>query len=305
VGLTAGHGLVVPDRFPARRRGDERSDSRPVPDPGKLLLLSLDDAHPDDLEAWARRSWSTDALSDAVTAITELQAGARYGAILVHARRQGIHGAVRACRALRPLTAAAIVFATDDSIRSNDRIRILDAGADDCMSGGLDFGELGTRIRHAIEVGPKDGPAMPRAEGAAEVARGSVSRATLAAEASRRATRESWATFTVISFPASSGADRGLLDAVREEIRDEDGDLVAADSVGCLVLLQGARRSAADVFLNRVRKRLAGSSDGLPGEPDVWSHPASRSELERLLAVSLAEPDTPGGGERGAPADSS
>ena len=34
-----------------------------------------------------------------------------------------------------------------------DRVEMLDVGADDCLTGGVDVRELAARIRHAIEAG--------------------------------------------------------------------------------------------------------------------------------------------------------
>jgi len=297
VELVPGIGLRAPERPRSRREDDAGAEGRPVPDPGRLLLLSLGDAHPQDLEAWARGAWSTEVLTDAVTAITGLQGGASFGAVVVHAERRAVRSAMRACRALRPLTAGAIVFATDDSIRSNDRIKILDAGADDCLSGGLDFGELGARLRNAMRVGGKRAPvdgAEPETMSALEG--GSVSRATLAAEASRRAARRETAAFVVLAFSGRAGAKGDLLDAIRNEIRSEEGDLVAGARAGPRPTSFSSACGAAGIPTRPPSTRSPRSGDIRRHErrssaswPCRSRRPASGSEMRRRRAMARPE----------------
>ena len=148
--LIPGVGLTEPEEAPSRRSTD-----RPVGDPDHLLVVSLGDALSPDLQTWAERRFSTEIVTDPLEAVTRLQGGYKPGSVLVLSSRQELKAALQTCRALRPLTGAAVVFASDDAIRSTDRVGLLDAGADDCLSGGIDVRELETRIEQSAAVGGK------------------------------------------------------------------------------------------------------------------------------------------------------
>ncbi len=132
--LKPGAGLVQPESYPSDRGVD-----RGAVDRNRLLLVSLGGSHATDLDDWASRAFDCDIVSEPFEAVARVQADPKFGCILVHAPRRQVREAVQACRALRPLTRAAIVFASDDAVRSTDRIHILEAGADDCLSGGSTF----------------------------------------------------------------------------------------------------------------------------------------------------------------------
>jgi CheY-like chemotaxis protein len=290
--LKPGAGLVVPEGFPARRGRD-----RPGTDDGHLLLISLGGAHAADVEAWAAASFTTDVVSEPFEAVARAQGDPTYGGILIHAPRARIREAVQACRALRPLTRAAIVFATDDAVRSTDRIHILEAGADDCLSGGIDFRELDLRLRQAITAGSK-----PLPDGSADDEGGAPASATngaaggrvpadlLRIEVARRAKDPVQRFFCILDIASNALATDRLEQLLAQQVRAEEGDLVSTAGDRCVVLLQGAREAQLGAFLDRLHARLEEAANGGDTEPaaviTVLSHPADADRISSLLGTA-------------------
>jgi CheY-like chemotaxis protein len=289
--LQPGRGLVEPGAMPGRRGAD-----RNALDEGKLLLVSLDGPEAGELGVWAKRTFETDIVSEPFDAVTRLQSGVKYGGVLVHASRKHIRAALQACRALRPLTRAAIVFASDDSLRSTDRVQILEAGADDCLTGGLDFRELGIRMRHSITTGarlvPEGGKktassSLPAFATTAET----VSKSELGAEVERRAADPEHAFFCVLEISSTVLDPVALEKVLLSHVRHEDGDLVSTGDRGCIVLLQGARVSQLGPFLQRLEARVEEQvgRDGADLEIGVLSHPVDRERIKLLIGSSDAQ----------------
>jgi DNA-binding NarL/FixJ family response regulator len=289
VELRPGVGLVKPENWPTRRGRD-----RPGVDEGRLLLVSLGGDHAADVEAWASGSFNSDVVSEPFDAVTRVQGDPTFGGVLIHSPRARIREAVQACRALRPLTRAAIVFASDDAVRSTDRIQILEAGADDCLSGGIDFRELDLRIKQAIAAGSKpvpeaaagDAEGGTSADGAAEGGRVSV--ADFAAKVERRASNPVLTFFCILDIASDAIEPTALEDLLVEHVRCDEGDLVSRNEKGCVVLLQGAREGQLEPFLARLRTRIDERS-GERGAPDlaldVLSHPAESARIRTLLGI--------------------
>lgn len=285
--LTPEVGLVGSDRVPSRRRSD-----RPSGDFDRVLLISLGDAPSNDLQAWVQKSFEASLVTDPLDAIAVLQQGTSFGSILVSGPRRHLGEAVRACRALRPLTGAAIVFASDDAIRSTDRVNLLDAGADDCLSGGVDFAELDARLKQAAVAGGK--PVSPPSVALPALGpglAGRVSGEVLSQEAQRRAGDPKLSVFSMVRLTAPTLDAEELGRALSADIRDEDGDLVACTVDGCVVLLQGARRDPVQAFLARFR---SGLEKKLGHDPilkaEVLTYPAEKSGIQGLID-RLNDPD--------------
>lgn len=299
--LAPGVGLGKPDRVPARRYSD-----RPAGDADTLLLLSLGENSGSDLEVWAGGTFKTEVLSQPLEAVSRLQGGTPFGCVLVHSPRTSLKEAAQACRAMRPLTAAAIVFASDDAIRSTDRVSLLEAGADDCLSGGVDFRELTTRISQAVAAGGKPAAPMEAVRHDAGLsAGGRVSPDVFRAEAERRASHQPHSNFAILRLGSPTVAQPELDQALGSEIRGEEGDLVACTPDGCFALLQGARWESAQAFLARFRNRLdarLGRDSAL--RADVMIHPADKDQVSATLARLRESGSTPNsrrdpGGEGG------
>ncbi|MDX1646995.1 MAG: ATPase domain-containing protein [Longimicrobiales bacterium] len=292
--MRPGAGLVEPEHFRSRRESD-----RGGIDEGRLLLVSLGGSHASDLEAWAARRFDTDVVSEALEAVAKVQSDVKYGAVLIHSPRTKVRDAIRACMAIRPLTRAAIVFASDDAIRSTDRIQILEAGADDSLSGGVDFRELSLRIKQSMGTGAKPVPAEPRGEGKSaaasipkELKGGRVPRSVFVDEVSRRAADSDLAFFCILDIRAPGLGDEEMEKTLADQVRADEGDLVSADSGRCAVLLQGARKQQLDALLSRLRSTLQARTDGTAVvEIDVLSHPAESDRIMTLLGASGAKPE--------------
>lgn len=288
VQLTPGKGLVTPDRFPSRRRSD-----RPTGKEGDLLVVTLGKAGPVDLKDWVERNFTPEVVVEPLDAVAKLQGGGSFGGILVYTGRDGIPDAVRACRAIRPLTGAAIVVASDDAVRSTDRVEILEAGADDCLSGGIDFRELSTRIQQAIAAGGKVviplGPGEVRVAGPAG---GLVPLEQMVGEVGRRVGDPDFSTFCLVRMTSREVPVTNLEKALQEEVRDEEGDLVASAVDECFVLLQGARKEPARAFLGRF---ASGLGRRLGRDPrlsfDLVSHPGERDRLRSVLEGMMGAAD--------------
>jgi KaiC/GvpD/RAD55 family RecA-like ATPase/CheY-like chemotaxis protein len=296
--LTPGKGLMAPARFPSRRQSD-----RPSGDAGRLLLVSLGEGGSSEMEAWAKQAFRTEVVGEPLEAVAKVQADAGFGGILLHAPRRQVRQAVHVCRAIRPLTGAAILVASDDAIRSTDRIQLLEAGADDCLTGGVDFRELGARLRQAASAGGKMASAVELVPDRSHAPSGGmVARSILVKEALRRASDPSLTVFSMVRLALAgthpSQGERILAEAIREE----EGDLAFCGPDECLVLLQGARRDPARAFLARIQEILKGS---VGGEPKLLSeilvHPVEGDRIDALFAGSLeplhrkTAPEAPGG----------
>jgi hypothetical protein len=285
--LKPGAGLVTPESFPARRGRD-----RPGVDENRLLLISLGGTHAADVETWARDSFKSDVVTEPFDAVTRVQADSSFGGVLVHASRARVREAVAACRALRPLTRAAIVFTSDDAVRSTDRIQVMEAGADDCLSGGIDFRELDLRIRQAIATGSKPVPAASRNGGAegekAQFTGGSVGHDCFVAEFERRAADPVMKFFCLLDVAPASMAPAAVERLLVDQVRADEGDLVSTDADHCFVLLQGAREGQLRAFLDRLNARLTATagSDGPQPSVEVLSHPADASRIRAMLGSS-------------------
>lgn len=287
VQLKPGEGLVTPDSLPARRGRD-----RPGVDEGRLLLISLGGQHAADVEAWAKGSFRADVVSEPFDAVTRVQGDATFGGILIHSPRARIREAVQACRAIRPLTRGAIVFASDDAVRSTDRIQILEAGADDCLSGGIDFRELDLRLKQAIASGSKPMPSAPNGDGDRAIVTtrpdgGRVSVQDFATELTKRADNPVLTFFCILDVASGALAPKDLEQVLADQVRGDEGDLVARSAKGCVVLLQGAREGQLGPFLSRLRSRIgerAGVGDGELAL-DVLSHPAESARIRQLLGI--------------------
>jgi CheY-like chemotaxis protein len=284
--LAAGRGLARPEAGPFRRRSDRARGHA-----SRLLFLSLSDDRVTDLEAWAGGLFTTEVVHDAMEAVSSVQEGPGFGCILIYASRARVPDTIRTCRALRPLTGAPILVVSDDAMRSSDRAELLEAGADDSLSGGVDVRELHTRIRQAIETGGKPAPKGDRRT-PERLAGGLVEGQEFEAELRARFENPWKRVLTVVRM--WQGADRSepLQRVLVEEVRSDQGDLVATAGPAYLVLLQGARRDAVHAFIDRVRRRTAAEAKETEDlRSEIFSHPGDRQGILDLMG-SLDERET-------------
>jgi KaiC/GvpD/RAD55 family RecA-like ATPase len=294
--LRSGKGLTAPERFQGQRKTD-----RPAGEADHVLLVSL--AGPEgstEMEAWARGAFNLELVTDPMDAMELLRGSKGFGGIVIHTPRKRLEDALKACRVLRPLTGGAIIVTTDDAVRSTDRTNVLEAGADDCMSGIIDFRELGTRIRQAVAMGGK-ATALVRAvpDGHDELRGGSVPKEDLAREALARAGNPSSAVFSLVRITGEAAVDE-VERLLVEEIRDDEGDLVSSSPEGLLVLLQGARREPAESFVKRVGRSFKKSQHRRwEATVEVMVHPAEKSRIEASGWLEASSPPRTGPGGSG------
>lgn len=269
--LEPGRGLIRPTAFPARRGGDRT----PV-DTSRLLLVTLGGAHAE-LNAWASSAYHVDVTTDPLEAVSNAQSETTYGAVLVYAPRGSIRDARKVCQALRPLTHAAIVFASDDEVRASDRVYLLEAGADDCLTGGIDFRELSVRLRQAMASGA--GARGGSGDGVEPPLGGAVDPGTFRSRALERSKDARLAGFTLIRIRTPGMDATQLAQRLGGEVRFEDGDLVCSRVDGALVLLQGARAAQARSFMDRFEASMGGGEVNA----EVMSHPTDGDRVRDVL----------------------
>lgn len=270
--LEPGRGLIRPEAFPSRRGGD-----RSGLDPSRLLLVTLGGANYE-FNAWASSEFLAEVVTDPLEAVAAVQGESAYGGVVVHAPRSLIREAMKTFRALRPLTRAALVFTSDDDIRATDRVYLLEAGADDCVTGGVDFRELSVRLRQSMLSGGRAGTPADETGSKVGPMGGDVAPDELRVEVERRMKVPFLSTFSLVALPLRDPAFQGV---VEEQLRSEDGDMVARHGERILVVLQGARAGQAHAFLQRLAARAG--VDDLPATAEVASHPADADAARRLL----------------------
>jgi len=224
--------------------------------------------------------------TDPLEAVSALQGDEEFGSVLVYSSRTRIREAIRVVRVMRPLTRSPIIVTSDDPVRSMDRVEMLDVGADDCLTGGVDVRELAARIRYAIETGGRPKPSPRREITPPPVAPvgGPVEGDVFDDEVRIRAADPTLGVFGIVLIRTSVTTPDELQRVLADEIRGEEGDLVTSGADGFVVLLQGARGDGAQAFLDRFRHRL---EHHLGKDPelvsDVLAHPADRRRVLDVL----------------------
>jgi CheY-like chemotaxis protein len=295
--LAAGRGLARPEAGLFRRRSDRARGHA-----DRLLFLSLGEDRVTDLEGWAKGLFTTEVVHDPIEAVSSVQEGPGFGCIVVYAPRARLSDTIHTCRVLRPLTGAPILVVSDDAMRSSDRVDLLEAGADDSLSGGVDVRELETRIRQATETGGKPVPKGDRKK-RERLAGGLVDGQEFEAEVRARLGNPWKSVLAVVRVWEHAERSEPLQRVLVEELRSDQGDLVATAGPAYLVLLQGARRDAVRVFMDRVRRRTA--AEGRETEAlrsEIFSHPGDRQgilDLMRSLDERGANASETGPGETG------
>lgn len=305
-----GRGLVAPTGRLERRRSDRETEEG-----GRLAILRLSGSLPAHLQAWARGAHRENAVTEvgeALPLVKEIEAGAKYGLLLVFTDRERLEQTVRACRVLRRLTDTPMLVATEDRLRSGDRVRLLEAGAHDVLSAPLSLAELASRAERARAAGSggRVGVGQSEARGAGPETVLGRSAGLLDAVSFGRAVRErlahpDWRIFSLLRVqPRSDAADR-LGAALVSEVRDEEADLVGSLGDGFGVLLQGAELRHAQAFLERLRGSIG---QDVIVDVGTWSGLTDRDRIEAVLAEAgaggpsrghSAAPDDRGGGEDG------
>ncbi len=247
--VVPGKGLCEPTG-----RFDRRRTDTPIGSERRLLLLTLAKA-PEELLAWARNRYDTVELTEPLELVSRLQEGEEYGVILVVLDRGSSRDAAETCRAVRPLTGAPIVLATDDRLRATDRTQALDAGANDFLSDNFSLVELASRIDRAMRATGDPPRARRKEEAAVAIPDGVLDADEFARRMDERLRATQAMPFAMIQIHCSASESRVLGEALAHQVRDA-GDCVGRTQHGFAVVLHGARPRQADAYLSRVREAL-------------------------------------------------
>lgn len=271
--LRGGEGLTRPAGPPDRRAGDVAPGDR-----RRLLFLRLTDAIGEDVERWLGSEYSMSDVSDPMQLISEVQGGG-WGGVCIGVDRARIDEAVEVCRAIRALTPAAIVVLSRGELRSSDRARAIEAGADDVIRQDVAPRELKSRFRRAAacvgsarEAGGSERP-VPLPE--------LIDLPDFSDEVSRRLESPSLGYLTMIVVPDTVGPE--VLQALRDSIRIQAGDFVGRLAPGYGVVLQDARSRHARIFMERALRALDPSA-GAP-EVRILTSPEEADEIRSALGT--------------------
>jgi CheY-like chemotaxis protein len=254
---------------PAGRLDRRRTDA-PIGSERRLLLLKLADTVPEELVGWARNRYDAVELDQPLRLVSRLQDGEEYGVVLVYLDRGHSRDAAEACRAIRPLTGAPIILATDDRLRATDRTQALDAGANDFLSDNFSLVELASRIERAMEALSGLPYSRRDEDEEADVPEGVLDREEFALRVEGHLS-DPWAMpFVLVLLHYDGPKSRQLGEVLAEHVRDA-GDYVGGTPDGYGVVLQGARPRQAQAYLDRVRHAFARLEDTTDFEVKVLS----------------------------------
>lgn len=307
--LREGEGLTATDGAPSRRSSD-----RPGTGSDALLRLTLEGPLGEELEDWLRTTYRVSEADDPLDLVSRLQEDEPWGLVLISLGRERLEEGRRACsvcRRLRP--GLPVVAVSDEPFRASDRADLLDAGADECMTGGVNVDELASRLELARARG---GAAHPRsaeerggdeaiageagggsepaeryngrlvADGAEDEAlagesrgEGPVADAAFRDEIRKELAESGARVFTVIRFAADDPS--ALPRTLSGLVRAEDGDFAGLLRGQPAVCLSGTAPSESRGFLRRVRGELEEAAGG-PVEAEVLGSVRDAERLREL-----------------------
>lgn len=270
--MRPGKGLSAPSSAPDRRAGDVA-----VADRRRLLLLRMTEEISEDVEDWLNREYEVRDTRDAQQVFALLQAE-RWGGVCIAVERSGIDEAIRVCRTVRPLTAGAVVLLSRGQLRSSDRARAMEAGADDILRQDVVLRELKYRFRRAAACvvcdrdvsGDPDRPLPIRDLVESEV---------FSMEVRQRLESPSLGYLTLLLVPDTVGPE--VLSALRSSVRIDAGDFVGHVNSAYGVVLQDARGRHARIYMERALRSLAPSA-GAP-EVTILTSPEEADEIRAAL----------------------
>jgi KaiC/GvpD/RAD55 family RecA-like ATPase len=302
--LEEGQGLVAPEGRPARRASDPATR-----DGGDLLRLQLDGPLAEELESWLRDSYPVARAGDPLDLVSRLQTDEPYALVLVSLGRERLDEGLKACRVCRRLRPGLpVVVVSDDPVRASDRAALLRAGADECMTGGVNVEELASRLElarsragthpgagddgraiDAADGGPStDAPGASGGRGAAagEAGVDGGPPAPLDEAAFHDALRERLSgsgarVFTVVRFAAEEPA--GLARELAGLVRSEDGDVAGVLAGRAAAWLSDTVPSEAEAFLRRVGVAVEDAVEVAPDGTEVLGSARDADRLRELV----------------------
>ncbi len=252
--LKPGVGLAAPATRPGRRAGDT------------------------DAEAWLRGEYDVTEASDPLELVSLLQAEP-VGVVAISVARSDVGEAIRVCRTVRDLTRGAIVLLSHDRLRSTDRARALEAGADEVLQQDAAVQELKLRLGKAASYQRNGTRPVVNGDGL-EAIRDIVDAGRFAAEVQERLGSPTHGYLTLLLVPESAGDD--IVEAMRECLRSETGDFAGHAGDGFGFVLQDARARHARVFLDRALSSLKKADRDL--EVQILTSPEEVDEIRAAVS---------------------
>ncbi|MDH3297608.1 MAG: hypothetical protein OEM96_04935 [Gemmatimonadota bacterium] len=273
--LVPGRGLAAPMGKIERRRTD-----RSLGHPDRTLLLRMGSNIPADLEAWLKNDRDAVDADDGMDLLQRLQTD-DFGLVFVYVDRNRSDEAIELIRTARPMTGGAILLLSDEQLRSGDRARALDAGADDVLSHGIHLKELDARIRRARDSSrPVRDVALSRSTPLA-TADGVLAADEFARVVGHRLGSADLGHFSLIKVKGTDMA--ALSDMLLATIRAESGDLVGPLGDGMGALLQDVRAQQAVAYLARVRNELKQRGGDGQLDAEVLANPDDLDRIRTLI----------------------
>jgi len=252
--LRIGRGLTRPTGAPDRRSGDVAPRDR-----RKLLCLRLSEAIGPDVDRWLRTEYEVRDVEDPTRLASALRSEG-WGGVCIAVDRARIDEAVGICREIRELTPGTILLLSRGQLRSSDRGRAIEAGADDVIRQDVAMRELRSRFQRAAASGG-GARATGHDPGRPSPIRDLADAAAFAAEVRSRLESPTLGYLTVILVPDTVDAE--VLQALRDSVRIDTGDFVGRANSSYGVVLQDARGRHARIYLERALKSL-GPTSGAP-----------------------------------------
>jgi KaiC/GvpD/RAD55 family RecA-like ATPase/DNA-binding response OmpR family regulator len=272
--MKPGAGLTAPAAATGRPGGIIADADR-----RRLLVLRMTEEVNEDVDDWFNREYEVRQTRDPAELEALLRDGT-WGGVCLAVERSRIDEAIRICHRVRGLTAGAIVVLSRGQLRSSDRARAMEAGADDILRQDVVLRELKSRFRRAAAVVAGD-RTLPGDPDRPQPRRDLVEAAEFAAEVERRLVSPALGYLTVILVPESVGVE--VLKALRASVRVGAGDFVGVVEDGYGVVLQDARGRHARIYMERALRSLDPSA-GAP-EVKILTSPEEADHIRSALSA--------------------
>ena len=235
------------------------------------------------IRGWLGEVGEAREVADPMDLLDALRDAAGVDLVVVFAAQDDLDSSVRACRLASSVARTPVVAVVEDRVRARDRAHLIRAGADECLSGPVNLGELATRLdrllpgRGGFAAMGGEGSTAHSGDRDGTQAGGVVAEEEFRSLLRRRLSRQPPEVFTVVRLPGGvlpEEAERRL----SEVIRLEDGDVVGPVDGGLAVYLAGTSPDEAEGFLNR----LASSYGEVREEAELLGSMRDAGPLRRL-----------------------
>lgn len=241
------------------------------------------------LRGWLREIAETREVTDPMELLDALQERTNVDLVVVLAAQGDLESSVRACHLARSVGSAPVVAVVEDRVRAADRAHLIRAGADECLSGPVNLGELASRLDRLLPGADRFEGAV--GDGAADGADGGdggdggdgrpdagvLTEEDFRSHVRRGLSREPPEVFTVVRIPGEALPEEAG-ERLGRIVRREDGDVVGPVGDGMAVYLAGTSPDEALGFLSR----LASTYGDIDGETELLGSVRDAGTLRRL-----------------------